>query len=266
MRVHFFKPSNSLLAKYIEGYYFIRPEEPVQFSYYTIPNNFQIVSLLKNSQISTTDGKIVCEENNNGKVTSNLTYNYLKPILIEYHGAISEITIYFKPLALNFFVENLHLYFQTDGNFIDFVPFADFHEKANTFFENTNLNYTRIALEEYWLEKFYDNSNLTQIRFIVDNINKMRIQDIASHLKISRQHLNNIFHHYLGKSPMEFKRIQRFRNVFNNLGLNLTEMTYENHYYDQSHFIKEIKKITNNLPKHFFKNIDFKTSNPWLVL
>jgi len=44
-------------------------------------------------------------------------------------------------------------------------------------------------------------------------------------------------------------------NKLNNAQLkNLTEITYEEGYYDQSYLIKEFRKITNHNPKDFFKS------------
>lgn len=267
MKIHFFRPQSPILAKYIEGYYFIKNEDFGDgFSYYTFPNNFQIVSFLKNCQISSSNNHVACQQSHTDYISANLTYNYLSPIQITYQGQINEITIYFKPLGLNHFINNLHVYFGQDASFIDFFPFNDFQESVNALFELPNLTNARNTLEEYWLGKFSNLLHLDQIEYIIEHINDMKIQDIATQLNISRQYLNRVFHHYLGKSPIEFKRIQRFRNTLKATGLNLTELTYENLYYDQSHFIKEIKKVTHNLPKNFFKHIDFKTSNPWLIL
>jgi AraC-like DNA-binding protein len=36
---------------------------------------------------------------------------------------------------------------------------------------------------------------------------------------------------------------------------NLTEITYEEGYYDQSYLIKEFRRITNHNPKDFFKSV-----------
>ena len=59
---------------------------------------------------------------------------------------------------------------------------------------------------------------------------------------------------------MEYRRIYRFRNsLTNKLNTsqlkNLTEITYEEGYYDQSYLIKEFRKITNHNPKDFFKSL-----------
>jgi YesN/AraC family two-component response regulator len=63
----------------------------------------------------------------------------------------------------------------------------------------------------------------------------------------------------MGCSPVEYRRICRFRSSLTNKlnssqVKNLTEITYEEGYYDQSYFIKEFRKITNHNPKDFFKS------------
>ena len=61
-------------------------------------------------------------------------------------------------------------------------------------------------------------------------------------------------------SPIEFRRICRFRNSLtkklkNSQLKNLTEITFEAGYFDQSYLIKEFYKLTNHNPKDFFKAV-----------
>lgn len=63
----------------------------------------------------------------------------------------------------------------------------------------------------------------------------------------------------MGCSPVEYRRIYRFRSSLTKKlnsaeWKNLTDITYEVGYYDQSYLIKEFRKITNHNPKDFFKS------------
>ena len=58
---------------------------------------------------------------------------------------------------------------------------------------------------------------------------------------------------------MQYRRICRFRSAISNKlnsnqWKNLTELTYDEGFYDQSYLIKEFRKITNHNPNDFFKS------------
>src|SRR5690606_17615354 len=113
-------------------------------------------------------------------------------------------------------------------------------------------------LENYWLSKFIkkDFSLIEQI--LADVEADLKIEDIAIKNNISRKHINTLFSKHIGKTPSEYRKIYRFRKSLlkykNNK--NLTTLSYENLFYDQSHFIKDFKALTKINPNWFFKNVD----------
>ena len=123
-------------------------------------------------------------------------------------------------------------------------------------------------LESYWLSKF-KNVELYRLENIVADVEGERsIGEISKKHQISRQYLNKIFFKNLGKTPSEYRKVFKFRRAlvdFQKVN-NLTELTYKNLFYDQSHFIKEFKSLTNINPSLFFKNIDSNKEIVWLFL
>lgn len=269
MEINFFKPKNQLLSKYIEGYYFLRTEDvDNQFSYYTFPNNFQIISCVNQCKIEVGNDFVNAFFDDSGEVISNYTFNYSKPILIQYSGQISEITLYLKPICLNFFVPNLDIYHDKEESFKSFQPFDNYLDEMKKVLLTDNLEEARGQLEEFWLDKLDENSfeNLIKFKELIENKNNKSVQEIAEDLNLSRQYLHRISKKYLGKSLVEYKKIQRFRNSLEHKSSSLTDKALENLFYDQSHFTKDIQKMTDHAPKYFFANIDFKTNNPWLII
>lgn len=269
MEINFFKPKNQLLSRYIEGYYFLRSKEiDNQFSYFTFPNNFQIVSCLENCKLNVELESVNAIYDNSNETISNYTFNYLKPILIKYFGQINEVTVYFKPICLNFFVPNLDFYHNEKESFKSFLPFDNYLDEMKKVLAINNLEEARAQLEEYWLNKLDENfsENLINFKETIENKQYQSIQEIADELEVSRQYLHRISNKYLGKSAVDFKRIQRFRNSLEHKSSNLTDKALGNLFYDQSHFIKDIQKMTDRSPRNFFTNIDFKTENPWLII
>ncbi len=258
----FFKPKNSLLAKYIEGYYFLKNDnKDFSMSYYTFPNNFQIVTCALDSELILEEGHLISNYKRNGDFVSTFTYNYFSPIKIEYHGKVNELTIYFKPLGLNYFVLDLSKYCKNE-NFSDFFPFDDFQIQMQNVLTRQTVDESIDCLENYWLSKFAT-VDLAKMERIMSCLKVMSIQNASKELGISRQYLYRLFKSNLGKTPIEFKRIQRFRNA---IDFPDSDMNLDNMFYDQSHFIKEVLSLTKILPTKLFSDVEYKTANPWLII
>lgn len=63
------------------------------------------------------------------------------------------------------------------------------------------------------------------------------------------------FSKYVGVNPKKFASIIRFQNVLQIKSKNnksMTQLAYNNGYYDQSHFIHDFKSLTGLTPKAFF--------------
>lgn len=256
----FHKPKNAFLSKYIEGYYLKNDKLDFSFSYYTFPNNFQIITCALESEITLKKDNLISNYKENAEFIATLTYNYSKPIKIDYDGKVNELTIYFKPLGLCYFIKNIGDFY-TDQNFISFFPFDDFQNEMTNILSKNSIEDSIESLEKYWMSHF-SNLNLRKMEQIIDLLEIMNVQEVAEKLNISRQYIHKIFKLHLGKSPIEYRRIQRFRNSIDFPD----SYTNQNLFYDQSHFIKETLRLTNKSPKKLLENIEYRTSNPWLLI
>jgi len=67
--------------------------------------------------------------------------------------------------------------------------------------------------------------------------------------------LERKFSQYLGKTTKQVIKLMRFQEVLhnfsNNKGLSLTELAFNNGYFDQSHFIRDFKSYTGYTPREF---------------
>jgi AraC-like DNA-binding protein len=118
-------------------------------------------------------------------------------------------------------------------------------------------------IESFLLSQIWENHELSSIEnslTLLENSNDQNsISEIANQVGLNLKTFQRHFQKHMGCSPVEYRRICRFRssltNKLNNTQLkNLTEITYEEGYYDQSYLIKEFRKITNHNPKDFFKS------------
>jgi len=267
MELNFYQPRHNGLLDVIEGYYFLRgTESQDKLSYQTFPNNFAILSVLRNATLDVGDHRVDCISSEKPNVLSNLTLNYQSPITINYHGPVNELTVYFKPLGLYTFLQQV--WGSVDGTFQQFCPFADFHESMQYVLDQQDRDLQRQLLEDYWLSKKLFVAEPFIHRLVEKIEGDQTISAIASDLGVSRQYLNRRFHQYLAKTPLEFRRIQRFRNAIKAKATskNLTDLATGSLFYDQSHFIRDFRTLTHLSPKSFFYKTDTDRENVWLYV
>lgn len=270
MQLEFYKPKSERLKKYIEGYYFIqRNNRSGHFHYKTFPNNYTIVTVMHHAALTQHNGKIVITSSKDTGIYSNMVYRYNSPIEIFYEEPVNEITLYFKPLGIHFFVENAEMFYAQDHNkAIEFNPFTDFKLEMQLILNQPDRTKQIEILENYWLSKFFyiEISLLEEV--IKDIESDAKIYDIAKKHHFSRQYLNKLLQKKIGKSASEYRRIYRFRKLIAEINKvkNLTELSYKNLFYDQSHFIKDFRELTDKTPGSFFKKVDAKKEVVWLYI
>uniref|UniRef100_UPI0040471B34 helix-turn-helix domain-containing protein n=1 Tax=Mariniflexile sp. TaxID=1979402 RepID=UPI0040471B34 len=268
MNVQHYKPKNKTLKRYIAGYYFMtKSESKLPIRYLTFPTNSTIVSTSQDSDVIFDFEKIVVTPSKNTRIVTDLVVKYTKPFEVFYQQPVNEITIKFKPLGLNRFVPKLSNYF-TNEYYMDFQPFDDMNMEMQSIFDISNRDEQIECLESFWLSKF-ENVELDRLeKMVADLEGESGIAEISKKHKISRQYLNKIFLKNLGKTPSEYRKVHKFRKAlldFQKVN-SLTELSYESLFYDQSHFIKEFKSLTNIKPSSFFKNIDLNKEIAWLFI
>jgi len=266
VNLEFFTPQNDLLKRYIEGYYFISEKQAGQVAkYWTFPNNYCIVTANFQSSINFKENMISIVPSTAEHIYMSVVSRYKHPIKICYESPIHEITIYFKPLGINHFVGDPVKIFNQDHQTGTTAFDQDFAPAMQKIFTLKSREEQNVALEEYWLSKFMA-KDLTFLAGLLMQIESGdKIEHIAERNNISRKHLNELMLKNLGKSAVEYRKIYRFRNVISNRKniKKLTELTYENLFFDQSHLIRDFKALTNINPKSFFKEVDTGLPNVW---
>lgn len=92
-------------------------------------------------------------------------------------------------------------------------------------------------------------------RKIVGNPYKKILTEVQDELCVTERTFQRIFERNVGVSPNQFRRICQFNNAFQQLNRertkSLTDITFRNHYADQSHFIRTFREFTNVTPTDF---------------
>ncbi len=146
------------------------------------------------------------------------------------------------------------------------VDLSEVNEQLNNSLVNiimkSNKPATIISYIEKELPKYIDISNEQELDFSILNSfaesGHINIMKYCDYQQISIKNLERLFLKYVGVTPKSFININRLeqavKDVTNYTFNNLTEVAYNNGYYDQSHFIKSFKNYTSYTPKNFKKN------------
>lgn len=91
------------------------------------------------------------------------------------------------------------------------------------------------------------------VRLIYQSKGTIRISELTDRLCISQSPFEKRFRKLVGTSPKKFASIVRFHAVLDHLGgtKTLAEICYENHFFDQAHFIKDFRQYTGDTPENF---------------
>ena len=251
-------PTSAKLEKYIECFYMYEGKANSVFSYLAFPHFNTGLSFFKGASVHRQNWGVQVTENINESVHVEILGKYTTPVLLEYKGQLNEISNVFKPLGLNRFFKD---------NYLSLAPkfsqelVNDVWRKFGESLFSSNDDISKI--ESFLLSQFDDNQELSIIEkslTFLENCNQqISISDIANKIGLNLKTYQRHFQKHLGCSPVEYRRIFRFRssltNKLNSSQMkNLTEITYEEGFYDQSFLIKEFRKITNHNPKDFFKS------------
>jgi AraC-like DNA-binding protein len=84
---------------------------------------------------------------------------------------------------------------------------------------------------------------------------RYNVKEIERTLNVNRKTLARQFRKQIGVSITDYRRILRFRDavkLHSGTDESLTKLAYETAFSDQSHFIKDMKKLTGDSPKKLF--------------
>ena len=182
---------------------------------------------------------------------------------IELTGKYSLFSIMFEPQGLMQFFK-FPLYEICNRNvplqYLNGQDGRDLEEKmaeANTFQQRVFI------AETYFynlLKNSYADFGFRRMNHIVELIKRttgnISIPQMASEACLSRKQFERIFSEHIGISPKQYLKIVRFQFVLflkqQNADLNMTELSCDGGYFDQSHFINDFKSLCGSTPKQYF--------------
>lgn len=277
MKIKIYEPKNKILKKYIECFYTLqRNDDDESITYLGFPSNTIFVTLCQDAEVIINENEITIENHPNEKIKSILIIDNQKQGATTYIGKTNEISIYFKPLGINAFLEKPFSSF-IKGTISEFNPFEDYNNEINEVFKIKDENRKIEFLENYLLNK-HKEFNHPFLHKVIESImstnyQKLNISETARNNAISRTTFNKQFLLHTGTTPSQFIKIERFRNALkmftkNSTKEQLIDIVYLANYFDQSHMAKDFKSLTGYSPKIFFSKLSQKENNQinWVFL
>lgn len=246
-----------MLKKYIQYFLFFKKTDSAFTTYTTFPNNNLCLTIYKDNSISYSkkdDNKFLIGNNsNNQPITSKLLGFHQTPFQVEISAELDQICLIFQPAALKVFTnESFGNLMDSDSVFDDI--FGDKQSDLERIFDLSDLNDRTTELEKILLENLKNSVSckLEEALFLVHQKNIHSIEILSKQLEISDVTLFRLFKNQLGQNPKSYLKTIRFRRSLNDIltiNHSLTDIAYQNQYFDQSHFIKDFKTFTGICPK-----------------
>lgn len=168
------------------------------------------------------------------------------------------ILVYFTEVGLTYFTSRPanELFNQSISleNIFDKYKISDTEEKLA--FAATDRQRIHVV-EQFLLSQLRDIKNdkliVEAVKLIYQSKGTIKIRELNEKLFISQSPFEKRFRKLVGTTPKKFASIVRFNAVLNDLPniKSLTDICYENNFFDQAHFIKDFKQYTGDSPKTF---------------
>ena len=260
------KPQNEQLKKLVAYYYFhTSNNEQHSESFYFYPNYLHALTIYKGNEIllgAQNKSSVITESNDNGKLTVIYTINLKDKCHVEMKGVFNKIGIVFYPLGINHFTEKPLNVLSTQQ--IQQVSLnSRFHEILSQLTNDLSA-YQKLEIVESALlsiiQPFQEIELQKAIKEIIKSNGAIKISELEQITDKNRKTLLRLFKKHTLTTIEAYKKMVMFRNSLNYAIkhkelANLTDVALYNMYYDQSHFIKHFKSITNETPKTLLPKI-----------
>ena len=253
------KPRSAVLKRYILSYTLLADQSPFPLNYCAFPQPGTSLAFFSGAGIAIDNNKLVISPAAGRPVQPVVLGKYLMPLLISYTGFVQEISINFRPAAINQFFDIP--FSQLAPCPIQEIEVARLPAIRNEWFMAGTEE--KIALlEEYLLHRYKPKplEQLEQAVAILEEDDTISISELARRVHLTERTLNRSFTQYIGCAPSSFRRILRFRQsidrgYFAPQRFTCTDICFRHSFYDTAHFRKEFRRLTGQNPKEFFASI-----------
>jgi len=251
-----------LLKKYIKFFWEIQSDH-MELNHKVIPvRNIDLkFNLSDTPHYLWQDGK----EHRLEKVYFSGLQDHFRNAQVRLNGKVHVLGICFLPEGFYPFLKVPVSEFKNQLLGLDEAGFKQTNEISERLLEAPDIA-ARLSLLENELVSILQNNKQTDDNFrelfyaLNQNEYPFQLAEFCNRNNISIRQLERMYNKYVGVSAMAYSTLHRFQNSLNQLlhhdYSKLSDIAYNNGYFDQMHFIKEFKRFTGNTPKNFLHQED----------
>lgn len=239
------------LKPYIK--YFVVSENTLENEYKVFPSSGLVIGFQYKGQLAT-----IKDNTENKLTTAGITGVADGYKIFKNSADIGTILVYFTEIGFTHFAshpanELFNLSLSLDAIF-DKNSVAEVEEKLTIATSDKNrINVVEQFLASQLKDIQTDKLIVEAVKLIYQTNGTIRIKELNQKLFISQSPFEKRFRKVVGTTAKKFASIVRFNTVLDNLNKTktLTEICYENNFFDQAHFIKDFKQFTGDTPENF---------------
>ena len=124
------------------------------------------------------------------------------------------------------------------------LPFESFNNLTSSLSSKINCGLQNI--------KVIDNRKLKLFKLLYENKGNLRVNELTEKIFWSSRQINRYFNQQFGFSLKTFSNILKCNSSYSEIAKG--QLFPQQNYFDQAHFIKEVKRYTGVTPKELHKN------------
>ena len=194
---------------------------------------------------------LIFEIKNNKILNISLTGIWTKQINVKIQEHTKLIGIQFKLIASEYiFQESIKLFIDSETILpIDFwgagnLPTNDFEQFTDSL--SQKIHYGLKNLKEI------DNRKFKLFNTLYKQEGNLSVKELSEKVSWSSRQINRYFNQQFGFSLKTFSNILKCKSSYRDIANGQLSPTQD--YYDQAHYIKEVKRYTGNTPKELYRN------------
>jgi len=239
------------LQPYIK--YFVVAENAQESQYKVFPASGLVIGFQYRGQLSTVINNVELNLETSGITGISDHYKLFKN-----SANIGTLLVYFTEIGFTHFTASpAHELFNQSVSLDDIFDKHKVREAEEKLSAATTVAQRIQIIEKFFLSHLKDIQNdrliVEAVKLIYQSKGTLKIKELNEKLFISQSPFEKRFRKLVGTSPKKFASIVRFNSVLNDLNgpKLLTDICYENNFFDQAHFIKDFKQYTGDTPEQF---------------
>jgi AraC-like DNA-binding protein len=190
----------------------------------------------------------------------------MKPVYIHAKGIVQYLSVTFHPYAIYPFIGIPMSEFNGEPAEINLLPCPQFHYSTEMIWNRNEIDDKIEMVEQILLARLIKAKEVKNcsldwvIKTIKQSEGRVSVQSLCEKSGIGARKLERDFSKWIGMSPKQFIKVERFNHVFTQIAApdfneDWFDLVLQFGYHDQSHLIHDFKSMMEQTPEEFLFNL-----------